>query len=188
MKQIILKFLLLFIITFGAVATEPDTILWRSDLKLTWKDFKGTKFSSGSSVASTAYSISLNWFTDNRRDSATVIIKTIFLKNQSWVKLSGKNDYVLAHEQGHLDLAEVYARKFRKALQNKSCSKKNVGIGINNLYDEISTELDRQQNLYDLETRHSIKEKEQGEWLEKINKQLIDLKAFEQHEVKIKLK
>ena len=89
-----------------------------------------------------------------------------FDKRKSWGRI--KNDYVLAHEQGHFDLAELYARKLNKALREYKYNERTVSKDVNRIYDNLMQEHHKIQNDYDFETDHSLKKAEQKEWFAKI--------------------
>jgi hypothetical protein len=51
-----------------------------------------------------------------------------FQRRKSWKDVKKINDYILLHEQKHFDIAELFVRKFRKAVAEKI---RTSGIIIN---------------------------------------------------------
>ncbi len=99
-----------------------------------------------------------------------------FSKTKSWGLV--KTAYILAHEQGHFDITEIYARKLHEALQSYSFNKKNYKQDVNRAYQKIVMEKEAFQEMYDKQTDHSRKKKEQAAWLIIIKKLLEDSSPY----------
>ena len=93
-----------------------------------------------------------------------------FQKPRSWGR--SKTDYILNHEQGHFDIAEIFARKLNKKMSEYQFNKTTYKNDLKNIYDGITTEKEVFQDQYDKETDHSRKKEQQAEWLKKIEKML----------------
>ncbi len=94
---------------------------------------------------------------------------------------------LLIHEEGHFDITEVIARKFRKTLNTKIRYFSDIdtlGTMVNILFD-YKEELDSQ---YDEETTHGINKEKQLEWNKTIQKMLDSLKEYENPNGSITLK
>ena len=89
-----------------------------------------------------------------------------------------KTDYILAHEQGHFDITEIFARKLNEALQNYDFNRKNFKKDINDIYQSIVKEKEEYQKAYDEESDHSRNRKVQYDWLEKIDKLLEETDPY----------
>ncbi len=162
-------FLLAFI---PAIAFSQDEIeeymKWNASRKLTWADYKATPDPNSDAAASTTtslsieYNISSDWFSYK--------IKSRFSKTRSWVL--HKTDYILSHEQGHFDLAEIYARKLHKLMSEYVFNKRSYQRDLDKIYKTITQEKTNMQDDYDRETRHSINKEKQAEWLKKIAQML----------------
>ena len=90
-----------------------------------------------------------------------------------------KTDYILAHEQAHFDITELYARALHKALSEYVFNGKTYQQDISNIYQNIVKEKEAFQEAYDGETDHSRKKRGQIEWLEKIEQLLTETEAYE---------
>ena len=103
-------------------------------------------------------------------------ITCTFSKTKSWGL--HKTDYILMHEQGHFDIAEIFARKLNKKMSEYKFNKNSFKEDLKEIYQSIAIEKDAFQNQYDEETNHSIKKEKQAEWLKKISDQLKEFEIF----------
>lgn len=72
----------------------------------------------------------------------------LFLKSKSWIK--GADEKVLKHEQGHFDIAEIYARKFEQAMkQYQDIIDVSFWDKFYKTYNEINQEHLQEQDKYD---------------------------------------
>lgn len=174
--------LLLSLIVFG-FSNDTSCIHWDKNFKLSWSDFKGLvpPFSEHGAMASCAVK------SDNKveNDSVLLIIFACFSINHSWVIKEKATEYGLNHEQRHFDIAEIHARKFRKYLYewNKQDNINDYILTGNELI--VVKSLNAMEELYDLETNHSINKNEQGKWDRKIDSLLNVYSAYENPIVKL---
>ncbi len=99
-----------------------------------------------------------------------------FIKNKSWVK--NETDYLLSHEQLHFDIAELYNRKFKKAVSEIKFETKKIEETIPNIFLRFNKERIKNQNLYDEETRHGESKVQQEIWIKKINNELKNFELY----------
>ena len=98
----------------------PDmSILWSATRRLAWTDYHATPPPHHDVVAITSYALSF----DNDCNDGTYHVRIVaaFLQDKSWVDpvVLTREDVsrlTLEHEQLHFDLAELHARKMRKAI------------------------------------------------------------------------
>lgn len=147
---------------------------------MTWEDFRGE-------VLETEYKAETHWriyydfqisLVNQRPVLSEYHVRTEFNKDQSWVRQGGGSDQLLTHEQGHFDLAEIYARKFRAQLDSISFHTGNYQNEIDSLFNGILAQCDETQNQYDLETEHGLQIKFQQDWQEFIYKELKVLEDY----------
>src|SRR5436190_457537 len=111
MRYLILFVTILFCFSFYK---EDEVISWSKDRKLTWADYKG-KPQRRFAAASTVYSLGRKVIMQSNGTTAAQI-NAYFYCDDSWKKESWINESVLAHEQKHFDIVELFARKIRKKL------------------------------------------------------------------------
>lgn len=147
---------------------------WQSDKRLVWDDFFGEPKTGTDAVASTSTSLGITYqITDGELKYQ---ITCYFNKEKSWGIM--KTDYILAHEQGHFDITEIFARKLNEALQNYQFNRKSLKRDIGQIYQSIVRQKEEYQKAYDAETDHSRKRKLQYDWLEKIEDLLEETEPY----------
>lgn len=167
--------ILVFINTNGVTAqislnSESDSIIWNPAHKLVWRDFHGKPApgDNESKKAVCAASIYVESFWD---EMINFKVSNSFMKNEAWT-LDTLSIKLLEHEQLHFDIAEVYARKIRQAVD----SLRKKGVEAVDIYSQVITLLLEQRvkkdELYDTETQHGIFILEQEKWKAKIAKEL----------------
>ncbi|WP_185152635.1 DUF922 domain-containing protein [Fulvivirga aurantia] len=156
---------------------DPDVyIMWNASNKLQWSDFEATNDDSRFGDAGTAVKIVAKPYYEKRRLYYNVF--ALFNKKKSWA--SDVNDRLLAHEQLHFDLAEVYARKIRKKVAELRRSKvKDLKI-YNKAVKKILEESNQADELYDHQTLHGALPKNQITWEKKVARQLMELQDYSQ--------
>jgi hypothetical protein len=178
----------LWLLASAFITGTDELIPWKSDRKLTWADFKSKKQEFGTGMdAYTAYMLTLTPENNGKTDSITVHVECSFDKNKSAVRKGKLSDELLKHEQGHFDLAEVYARLLRKKLSATKTSLQNAQSTLNDLYKSAFSELEAEQAKYDRETDHSRVADKQELWNKKIEDRLTELEKFSGTVVKVKI-
>lgn len=153
---------------------DKAIIPWITERKLAWNDFESTPEKNTDAVASTSTSLGISYkVLDNQ---LTYHISCNFSKDKSWVLL--KTDYILAHEQGHFDITEVFARKLNKELSEYQFNPESFKQDISNIYQSVVDEKESYQEAYDGETDHSRHKKIQMEWLDKIQQMLTETEPY----------
>jgi hypothetical protein len=158
-----------------APLNNGSDIPWNASRKLTWPDFKSRPDNNSVNAALTSSKIIFNYGYGSDK-GFTFTISCVFDKNSSWGKI--KTDYILSHEQGHFDIAEIYARKLNKALKAYAFNAKTVAKEVPALYQKIMKEEGEFQNQYDSETNFSRDKEQQAIWLAKIQHQLDELNEY----------
>jgi hypothetical protein len=150
---------------------EEEVINWSTDVRLKWSDFKAPQpIYSGSAVAVSSCGFGYEGIISGKEVLINVFVR--FYKNESWHDEGLDYPDVLAHEQLHFDICELFGRMLYKEvvdLRSKGrLTEKNLEIAYNNLvqqYDEF-------QDRYDRETEHSTVVAKQREWNTKIRQEL----------------
>lgn len=156
-------------------ANDNDQIIWRPDRKLNWDDFLCKPVRNTDAVALTSTTLSLAYRIHN--GEIDYKINCGFSKSRSWGLL--KTDYILAHEQAHFDITELYARKLHQALTGHTYNKATpMQKQINAVYEAVMKEKEAYQERYDNETSHSRNKVKQTEWLDTIEAQLAETELY----------
>nr|WP_298793572.1 DUF922 domain-containing protein [uncultured Allomuricauda sp.] len=154
---------------FGFTQEIEEGVLWSSDMKLNWTDFKGKVPPASVPAATTASGISYRYSANliHHEVELDFEVNAFFYPNESWYKPELCDDLILSHERLHFDITELFARKMRDKLNRTSFSD-NVKAEIRKIYKEILTELKEFQSQYDWETNFSRNAAKQLEWNKKI--------------------
>ena len=169
----ILKLLSLSLLMLLSV-NQSNLIQWSAERKLTWADFKAAPDKNSTNAALTSSRINIDFGYNN--NGLKYNIKCRFDQNLSWGRI--KNDYILAHEQGHFDIAEIHARKLHKQLKAYKFNIRTVGSDVNQIYAAVMKEHHALQSQYDNETDYSRNTEKQALWREKIEHDLNSLQEF----------
>jgi hypothetical protein len=173
-KPIMSKVAFSLLLLCVTVIQTNNLIPWSAARKLTWDDFKGTPDPHSSNAALTSSNINIEFGYDEKGFQYS--IKCNFDKNRSWVRI--KNNDVLVHEQGHFDIAEIYARKLNKLMKAYRFNAKTASTDVNGLYENTMKQHRQTQTQYDQETDYSRNKQKQDEWLKKMRDELKGLEAY----------
>ena len=111
---------------------------------------------------------------------STVNITARFHPEESWTRYPQLKDEkeALKHEEGHLDITEIYARRIRQMVTQMRFKSKTFKDQLRTLFQEMAQKHSDEQIRYDRETDHSINKEEQAKWNAWIQKELKDLSAY----------
>ena len=164
-----------FFLPSGLTAAQNDDFIpWSANRKLQWQDYLAEPDSRSGAAASTSTQIGFEYHIRDNKLTYTITCK--FSKSKSWGRF--KNDYILSHEQGHFDIAELFTRKFVKALREYSFDINNYRNDLRRIYEDAMKGKERFQQQYDRETDYSRIKEKQAEWLKKIKEELGGLSAY----------
>lgn len=147
---------------------------WTAAHRLTWNDFKARPETGSNNAALTSSSIDIKYSVTST--GLKYSIQCRFDKDLSWGRV--KTNHILAHEQGHFDIAEVYARKLNMALKDYTFDNRHAERDINRIYQRVMDEHHRTQKRYDRETDYSRNRAKQRDWLSRISGMLEDNRAY----------
>ena len=148
---------------------------WSARRRLAWSDFQGSPPSEGPEGAKTSYT--LYWVWKCRGEVFEFRVIAGFRPRQSWVKAIVLNDStqrrtVLLHEQTHFDLAEVHARRMRRAFGDldQPCAKTDAELRA--LAQRLADDEQAEQLRYDAETDHGLLGDQQAAWSRNVARRL----------------
>ena len=135
---------------------------WSERRLLAWDDFRGTPDLASKAGALTVYEIRARRVCEEDGPSFRVSVR--FLPDQSWIKPRQRNARILAHEQGHFDLAEVTARRLRAelALLDLGCADGNAAF--TKLLADFQQRDAELQRSYDRQTMFGAEAGDQHQW------------------------
>ncbi len=172
--------------SFAYFQKTENKIYWNANRLLTWDDFIEKAQTDGKNEAISSTGVSFSAKIENTKLEIDIIC--YFDKKKSWVKINSKDENGLIHEQGHFNISEIFARKFRKTIIESKFKTKTLNNKLKNMADENMNELNKYQDLYDKETDHYRNDVKQIEWNSKIAKELKDLENYNESHIVIKVK
>ncbi len=174
-------FLVLFLFSLGTSAQKTEVIKW-NDEKLVWADFKGKADKKASVSAMSFVGISYSFASLNKKVTEVEVFAS-FDKQKSWTKSDAIE--LLAHEQLHFDIVEVYVRKIRKFAQEAFDRNQRSQQYITKQITKLQSEYKKTQTKYDSETKHGIVKDKQKKWQVDVEKQLNELRSYQNPIVKL---
>jgi hypothetical protein len=160
--------------TSHSVSATSTAIQWTGQ-KLSWNDFQGQPDPRSNGDAATAIRIDAKPYYKKRKLCYT--ITTWFIPSKSWYRF--KSDELLAHEQLHFDLAELYARKARKKVRDLQAQGENNIDIYNDALQSILNESNDADQAYDRETLHGSLSEAQVSWRFKTDVELQLLQEYQ---------
>ena len=153
---------------------DEELLAWSATKKLEWRDYKGSPDPNSDAAATTSTYLGFEY--NIRGDKFSYQIDCRFSKNKSWGR--SKTKYILGHEQGHFDIAEIFARKLNKKMTEYKFDRNTYRKELDKIYNEILDEKEIFQNEYDNETDYSRNKEKQADWLKKVEKMLEEFKSY----------
>lgn len=132
---------------------DQASIKYSLDRRLTWDDFSGEPDHMDSTKAAQIsttiklQSSKVNFWTGKVEFTGSAIM----YKHKSWVKEEFKNEYVLAHEQIHFDIAFIIAKKMEADINSLNVNIMNKGL-IDAVYKNWHSIFILNEETYDLMT------------------------------------
>lgn len=151
-----------------SLPSEPAYLVWQKRRPLQWHDFKGRpEYTNHIHAAVTYAGLDVQLQDDG---PIRFRVEAVFDPQLSWVHPKKKDPQLLAHEQLHFDITEVYARKLENklnSLNNKRDRKKIKEL----IADYKQLQLNAQAQ-YDKESLHGIRQESQQAWRMLIDREL----------------
>ena len=153
---------------------KNDTIYYNVNRQLTWADFKGLPDynSVGGAVTSSGFAFNANMNMNGNIVYLNVNVYAFFSKKNSWKKPDINSAYHLLHEQHHFDITRLSAQKFYDELLKANFTFSNYNNLLTSIFNKCFDENNALQKEYDDETNHSINNKAQLQWNDKIEQQV----------------
>lgn len=181
-----MKLLRFFLIPlFAMFLLSFSEMEWASARRLSWGDYTGP--ANGKSKFSAMSTCAIAFQLNGKGDTVHVTVKSLFYPGKSWVKQKDKSDALLAHEQLHFDITELYARKLRKEVLGMKLSARTAQKQLMSVYKKNFKALTKTQTRYDAQSKHSINKAKQQAWSIKVRKELEQLSGYTASSLRLKL-
>jgi hypothetical protein len=149
---------------------------WQVDYQLRWSDFRAPKKRTRGFAIATAMCL-LDYDLQAGATGYRIRVSVRFSRYESW-KGNYLPDDVLAHEQLHFDICELYGRiLYRELLALRQQNRLNHSNAWQ-IYETIYAEYDAFQDQYDESTDYSMDGPSQLQWRRTIDKRLAALKNY----------
>lgn len=166
-----------YIILCFALFTTAGSLQAQDESSLEWGtpitagDFLAPPNEQDTAAASISVTIVLGYFS-NLQGQLKFRIVAVMDKAESWIKEEFKNDHeILLHEQGHFDIAHIYAQRLNTHLRQKKFSQNDVAA-LQRIYDNFLGRMHVLQIRYDEETNGGINSEAQQKWRKMIDDEL----------------
>jgi hypothetical protein len=162
---------------------QSNVILWDERRPLMWEDFRGTPDPNNGAVALVFTGFTATSFECPREGRARIAEGMLANMEpaKSWVKPPARgNAEVLAHEQGHFNITEYFARRIRTMIRATDCTGRAFDVVANEIgqkFNQLHGEWQATQSRYDQETDHHNNRAKQREWNDVIRRQLEETKG-----------
>lgn len=166
---------LFLVVFYNERLYSQDTIYWKNNRKLTFYDFQASPPENSKFEAISFLKIFNKTLSD--QSDYILTLNAIFICHNSWFK-EKTSTFLLMHEQGHFDIAEIFARKARKLLGTKSYTLSNILTEYNRITKNVYRDYDIMQAQYDEETAYSKNKYCQEWWNKYIEEQLKELQQY----------
>ncbi|KFB00707.1 hypothetical protein IA57_09595 [Mangrovimonas yunxiaonensis] len=164
----------------GFSQDNEQAIPWHDTLSLSWTDFKARPDHTSSAAAVTASGFVFAYAVKTTNEKITGFnaeVTSWFYPDKSWFKKALVNDRVLAHEQLHFAITELFARKLRQQLSQLNVSDK-IKDTIDHAHANALKALAAYQDQYDTETDYSRNLEAQLRWQQQVYLELDKLSDF----------
>lgn len=130
-------------------------IEWNLKDKLSFDDFLGKIDDSSAAAAASAINIEYKIISQSIWTGKIKIrINAVFDRDRSWSKPEFENSQLLAHEQGHFDIAQIFAEKLQKKVNVEIKNSQDFSEKFLTLYDNLYDEYKQFQIKYEIETNY----------------------------------
>lgn len=137
-----------------------DLLSWNEFYPLQWYDFQGEPDESSQADAAASIQIKAKPFLVKNKVHYNVV--AVFNRKKSWAR--EKSASLLAHEQLHFNIAELYARKIRKKVKALQDAGTDDVKEFNAAIEALLVESNKADIEYDLETLHGALLRKQRKW------------------------
>jgi hypothetical protein len=153
---------------------------WIDGSRLSWNDFRGKMpaRAKDETAAATYCGIGFETNTIGENEAPKVFVYNTFYANQSWVRPGEQTPEILAHEQGHFDICELYTRMLREKINAAKLNFHNMKAALASIYSQVNKIYQARQQAYEDETQHGLVAAQQQKWQQEIALELEQSKQW----------
>lgn len=129
---------------------------------IAYEDFEATPSKSDTAAANISVTILLG-YSKTKSGALKFKVVAVMEKNESWIKEEFRKHHILKHEQGHFDIAHIYAKRLETTLRQKHYTGNDIAA-LNTIYDRFLEEMHVLQMRYDRETKGGWDALAQSKW------------------------
>ena len=172
-----MRLLFLFLIGFfpfvACFGQQGRHLSWQEKVPLQWNHFKGKPDAADKVHGAVTYAGIEVQVEKVQFPAGNIQFKAmaVFDQGRSWVQVGHTDSLLLAHEQLHFDITEVYARKLTKKLNSLQLRKKDKAL-IKKWQQRYWQAQKAAQQLYDDESVHGLHFERQQAWRALIDAEL----------------
>jgi len=174
-----MRALLISFIFFFFLQVLLGQLTWNENRRLTFADFRGEPHDSTSAAATYCGIETRVCKTNFWNGKITISVEAIFYPDTSWYLANSINELTLRHEQAHFDIAEWFARKLRKTIQEEIRTVNDYNRSFQAIYNKIHQEYVETQQAYDLDTQRGDRINVQIKWEMIIRSKLQSFNKFQ---------
>lgn len=172
-KKYLSSLYLTIFFTLAAVAVQAQALLpWSAQRLLIWEDFKGKPDAPELVWAAATFAgLSLEIADVNMAGRVSFKVQAVFDRQRSWAHPDRRDAAVLAHEQLHFDIAEMYARRLERKLNAMKLKVKDKTVA-KKLVAQYNQAQMKEQERFDKECVHGLNQEHEGSWRTKVDREL----------------
>ena len=164
------RFILLFLlIAISITSFAQSSIEWGRPV--VYADFQARPERSDTAAASISVTISLG-YAKTRNGNLKYRVSAVMAMDESWIKEEFRTESVLSHEQGHFDIAHIYAKQLEAVLKTRPYAANDVSA-LQALYDSFLEKMNALQLQYDNETKGGADLTAQIKWKKFIESKIV---------------
>lgn len=152
-----------------ALAQDASSLEWGG--MISYEDFQSSPDEADTAAANISVSILLG-YVNTQSNILRFKVVAVMDKDESWIKEGFRKPHILKHEQGHFDIAQIFARKLEAVLKKRFYSPTDVRL-LSDLYDDFLNQMNEVQVRYDQETRGGWDPVAQSKWRRYIEEELF---------------
>jgi len=151
---------------------DKDTLVWRASRPLSWSDYHATQTGTNDSTRTVVeiYALPVPGSSNARWN-----VQALFFRARSVpVQQHRRTAELLAHEQLHFDIAELYARDLRRYVDGlHGTNDAETRDSFYRKFDDLRVRLESENRRYDLETKYGADEPAQAGWAGDVARRLV---------------